>query len=56
MVWAVCKPGVAEKIAEETVRETRLGDYNGKFLKISRKTRLEIYLDIDSSLYFLNLI
>ncbi len=39
MVWAVAKPGVAEKIAQHTVDETQLGNYDGKFLKISRKTR-----------------
>ncbi|MBD2859824.1 aldehyde dehydrogenase family protein [Spongiibacter sp. KMU-158] len=39
MVWAVCKPGVAEEIAQFTVDETQLGNYDGKFLKIFRKTR-----------------
>lgn len=39
IVWSVCRPGVAEKIAEFTVEETQLGNYEGKFLKISRKTR-----------------
>jgi len=39
MVWAVAKPGVAEKIAQFTVDETQLGNYDGKFLKIFRKTR-----------------
>ncbi|MDT0575307.1 aldehyde dehydrogenase family protein [Croceicoccus sp. F390] len=39
MVWAVAKPGVAEKIAQLTVEETQLGNYEGKFLKISVKTR-----------------
>jgi sulfoacetaldehyde dehydrogenase len=39
MVWSVAKPGVAEEIARLTVEETRLGNYDGKFLKISRKTR-----------------
>src|SRR3546814_11178154 len=33
MVWAVAKPGVAEKIARFTVDETQLGNYEGKFLK-----------------------
>jgi len=47
MVWAVCKPGVAEMIANKTVEETRLGDYNGKFLKISRKTRSALFDIID---------
>ena len=39
MVWAVSKPGVAEEIAQFTVDETQLGNYDGKFLKIHRKTR-----------------
>ena len=39
MVWSVCRPGVAEKIAQFTVDETQLGNYEGKLLKISRKTR-----------------
>src|SRR5207244_4460950 len=39
MVWAVAKPGTAEEIARHTVEETQLGNYDGKFLKISRKTR-----------------
>ena len=39
MVWSVARPGVAEEIARLTVDETRLGNYEGKFLKIFRKTR-----------------
>ena len=39
MVWSVARPGIAEKIAEHTVEETRLGDYNGKYTKMSVKTR-----------------
>ena len=39
MVWAVAKPGMAEEIAQFTVDETQLGNYDGKFLKIQRKTR-----------------
>ena len=39
MVWSVAKPGIAEKIAQFTVDETQLGNYDGKFLKIQRKTR-----------------
>ncbi|MFP6837140.1 MAG: hypothetical protein VB948_13670, partial [Pseudomonadales bacterium] len=39
MVWSVARPGVAEKIAQFTVDETQLGNYDGKFLKIQRKTR-----------------
>jgi sulfoacetaldehyde dehydrogenase len=47
MVWAVCRPGVAEEIAQFTVDETQLGNYEGKFLKISRKTRATLYDIID---------
>tara|TARA_B110000444_G_scaffold261079_2_gene310918 strand:+ start:313 stop:1731 length:1419 start_codon:yes stop_codon:yes gene_type:complete len=39
MVWSVARPGVAEKIAQFTVEETELGNYEGKYLKIFRKTR-----------------
>lgn len=39
MVYAVCKPGMDEELARETVEETQLGNYRGKFLKISVKTR-----------------
>ncbi len=39
MVWCVARPGVAEEIAQFTVDETQLGNYDGKFLKIQRKTR-----------------
>ncbi|WP_324740364.1 aldehyde dehydrogenase family protein [Tsuneonella sp. CC-YZS046] len=47
MVWAVCKPGVSEEIAQFTVEETQLGNYEGKFLKIDRKTRATLYDIID---------
>jgi sulfoacetaldehyde dehydrogenase len=39
MVWAVAKPGTAEEIARHTFEETQLGNYDGKYLKIFRKTR-----------------
>ena len=39
MVWSVARPGVAEEIARLTVEETQLGNYDGKYLKIFRKTR-----------------
>lgn len=39
MVWSVARPGVAEEIARHTVEETQLGNYEGKYLKIFRKTR-----------------
>ncbi len=45
MVWSVAKPGVAEELAQFTVDETQLGNYEGKFLKIQRKTRATL-LDI----------
>ena len=45
MVWSVAQEEVAEKIARFTVEETQLGNYEGKFLKIFRKTRATL-LDI----------
>lgn len=45
MVWSVVRPGVSEAIAKQTVEETRLGNYEGKFVKISKKTRAAL-LDI----------
>ncbi len=47
MVWAVAQPGVAEEIAQHTVDETQLGNYDGKFLKIFRKTRATLMDIID---------
>lgn len=47
MVWSCCRPGEAEEIAQFTVDETELGDYNGKFLKISVKTRAALMDIID---------
>ena len=47
LVWAVCRPGVAEDIAQFTVDETQLGNYEGKFLKIFRKTRATLHDIID---------
>ena len=47
MVWSVARPGVAEEIAQFTVDETRLGNYDGKFLKIQRKTRATLMDIID---------
>lgn len=47
MVWAVARPEVAEKIAQFTVEETQLGNYDGKYLKIFRKTRAALYDIID---------
>jgi sulfoacetaldehyde dehydrogenase len=39
MVYAVAREDVAEEIARRTVEETQLGNYDGKYLKIFRKTR-----------------
>jgi sulfoacetaldehyde dehydrogenase len=39
MVWSVAREDVSEKIARFTVEETQLGNYDGKYLKIHRKTR-----------------
>jgi sulfoacetaldehyde dehydrogenase len=47
MVWSVARPGVAEEIAKLTVEETQLGNYEGKYLKIFRKTRAALMDIID---------
>src|SRR5689334_6719222 len=47
MVWSVARPGVAEEIASHTVEETQLGNYEGKYLKIFRKTRAALMDIID---------
>ena len=47
MVWAVARPGTAETIAQHTVDETQLGNYEGKFLKIAKKTRAALMDIID---------
>ncbi len=47
MVWSVAQQDVSEKIAQFTVEETQLGNYEGKFLKINRKTRSALYDIID---------
>ena len=47
MVWAVAKPGVAEELAQHTVEETQLGNYDGKFKKIFGKTRATLMDIID---------
>ena len=43
MVWSVARQDMSEKIAQFTVEETQLGNYDGKFLKINRKTRAALY-------------
>ncbi|MFV8818096.1 aldehyde dehydrogenase family protein [Haliea sp. E17] len=45
MVYAVARDDRAEEIARFTVEETQLGNYEGKYLKIHRKTRATL-LDI----------
>jgi sulfoacetaldehyde dehydrogenase len=47
MVWAVAREDRSEKIARFTVDETRLGNYEGKYLKIHRKTRATLMDIID---------
>jgi sulfoacetaldehyde dehydrogenase len=47
MVWSVCEESTAKKIAQHTIDETRLGNYDGKFLKIFRKTRATLFDIID---------
>jgi sulfoacetaldehyde dehydrogenase len=43
IVWSVARPGVAEKIAKFAVEETQLGNYDGKYMKIFRKTRAALF-------------
>ncbi len=47
MVWAVAREDVAKTIAQHTVDETELGNYDGKYLKIFRKTRATLMDIID---------
>ena len=47
MVWAVAEEQRSEEIARFTVEETRLGNYEGKYLKIHRKTRATLMDIID---------
>ena len=47
MVWAVAREDRSEKIARFTVNETQLGNYEGKYLKIHRKTRATLMDIID---------
>lgn len=47
MVYAIAKEPVAKMIAQHTVDETRLGNYDGKYLKIFRKTRATLMDIID---------
>jgi len=47
MVYAVAREDVAEMIAQHTIDETQLGNYDGKYLKIFRKTRAALMDIID---------
>lgn len=47
MVYAVARDDRAEQIARFTVEETQLGNYEGKYLKIHRKTRAALMDIID---------
>jgi sulfoacetaldehyde dehydrogenase len=47
MVYAVAREDRAEEIAQFTVNETQLGNYEGKYLKIHRKTRATLMDIID---------
>ena len=47
MVWSCAREDVAKKIAQFTVDETQLGNYDGKYLKIFRKTRATLMDIID---------
>ena len=47
MVYCVAREDVAEMIAQHTVDETELGNYDGKYLKIFRKTRATLMDIID---------
>ena len=47
MVYSVCQEDTAKMIAQHTVDETQLGNYDGKFLKIHRKTRAALQDIID---------
>ncbi|MFK8049066.1 MAG: aldehyde dehydrogenase family protein [Halioglobus sp.] len=39
MVYSIAREDISEKIAQFAVEETQLGNYEGKYLKIHRKTR-----------------
>jgi sulfoacetaldehyde dehydrogenase len=46
-VWTCAKEENAKMIAQHTIDETRLGNYDGKYLKIFRKTRCALMDIID---------
>lgn len=47
MVYSVAREDRSQEIARFTVEETQLGNYDGKFLKINRKTRATLVDIID---------
>lgn len=47
LVWSVAEESTAKRIAQHTIDETRLGNYDGKFLKIHRKVRAALMDIID---------
>jgi sulfoacetaldehyde dehydrogenase len=47
MVWAVAREDRSEEIARFAIEETQLGNYEGKYLKIHRKTRATLMDIID---------
>jgi sulfoacetaldehyde dehydrogenase len=47
MVYSVAREEISEKIAQFAVEETQLGNYEGKYLKIHRKTRATLMDIID---------
>jgi len=47
LVWSVCEDSTAKMIAQHAVDETKLGNYDGKFLKMHRKCRAALQDIID---------
>jgi hypothetical protein len=47
MVYSVAPEETSKMIAQHTIDETRLGNYDGKFLKIFRKTRATLMDIVD---------
>jgi len=47
ITWSVSRPGVAEELADLAVKETGLGNFDGKFTKMFRKCRAALMDIID---------
>jgi len=47
IVWSVAEGSTAKRIAQHTIDETQLGNYDGKFLKIHRKVRAALMDIVD---------